>query len=88
MCMYLYMSVYICVYMCVFVAICIYVCRYLCTYMYMGIRSQPQVCSLILLYHAFGDRVSASGAHRQVCTTAFGPSMGVRDPPAYVALYC
>lgn len=35
---------------------------------------------LILLYYAFGDRVSASGVHRQVCTTAFGPSVGVSSP--------
>lgn len=81
-----YMHIYVCFYTYV------YVCVQVPVDMYMGVRSQPQVCSLILLYHAFGDRVSASEADRQVCTTAFGPSVSVRDPnsvpPACLTLYC
>lgn len=67
------------IYMCVFYRY-VYVCVQVPVYMYMGVRGQAQVCSLILLYYAFEDRVSASGVHRQVCTTAFGPSVGVSSP--------
>lgn len=76
-CMHVYTHKYI--HICVFYRY-VYVCMQVSVYMYMGVRSQPQVCSLILLYYAFGDRVSASGVHRQVCTTAFGPSVGVSSP--------
>lgn len=57
---YKYIHIYVCFYKYV------YICVQVPVYMYMGVRSQPQVCFLILLYHSFGDRVSASGVHRQV----------------------